>query len=79
MGNENILDDIPFDDESHRIRTKVWSFTKERAVEKALNRIDYKAKSMGRPYLVLESPTKESINPDDPSEGWECLMIAQLL
>lgn len=79
MGNKDILDEIPFDAESHTIRTKVWSFTEERAVEKALNRIDYKAKSMGRSYRVLENPTKESANPDDPSEGWECCMIAQLL
>lgn len=79
MYDESFLNQIPFDEESDTISTIVWSFAKERAIEKALNRIDFRAKQLGRIYSILDDATIEKPNPDDPSEGWQCAMKAQLL
>lgn len=79
MQGEDFLDNIPFDAEDDTISTRVWSFTKERAVEKALNRIDYRAKNMGRIYSIIDDITSQSPNPADPTEEWQCFMKAQLL
>jgi hypothetical protein len=79
MDNDDILNQIPWDILSDTISTRVWSFTKERAVEKALNRIDFRARGLGRQYVVMEEPVARSANPDDATETWECFMRAQLL
>ncbi|GEM_PF-5185446 len=79
MRDSIFLDNIPFDSESDTISTRVWSFTKDRALEKALNRIDFRAKQLGRIYSILEEVTSETPNPDDPTEGWQCFIKAQLL
>lgn len=77
--DDDFLAKIPFDAESDTISTQVWSFTKDRALEKALNRIDFRAKQLGRVYSILEDTTFESVNPHDPTENWQCTIRAQLL
>lgn len=79
MNEGNILDEIAFDAEADVISTRVWSFSKDRAIEKALNRIDFKARSMRRAYRVIEECTKESPDPNSPEDGWMCLMKALLI
>lgn len=79
MNEGNILDEIAFDAEADVISTRVWSFSKGRAIEKALNRMDFKARSMGRAYRVTEECTKESPDPSNPEDGWMCLMKALLV
>lgn len=79
MDSDDVLNQIPWDRDSDTISTRVWSFTKERAVEKALNRIQFRARGLGRPFKVLEEPVARYENPDDATETWECFMRAQLL
>ena len=79
MSREDILNEIAFDPETNRLCTKVWSFTEANAIEKALNRIDFKARSMGREYEILEERTTQQPDPGNPTHIWQCITKALLI